>query len=1342
MKLHRLFIITLSFILTLSITAQEMKIFSSDGYLSSCLVNKIYQDSKGFVWIATEYGLNRFDGTRFVTYKNVPGDSTSLCDNYVRTLTETRDGKILVGTLKGLMEWDRARESFSYIPIYVKGTRITPHVSEIIELSNGDIWVGTAGYGIFLYKPDSSAITRLDMLSDAVGSEFISCIYEDSSHAVWIGTENHGACRYYPAGGKARCFSAPELAGDKVTSILEGNAGAIFIGSLDGGVDRYDKGSSTVSHLSCQGERLSVKSLAAYDKEFYAGTEGYGVRQLSDTEIKDVPVGSALSGCTDGKIHQMMTDRDGNLWLAMFQRGVAMIAGRRFNFEYCGRNNPGNPIGNGCVMAVFSDENHHLWVSCDNDGLYELDENFSRVRHIPSSSTVLCMLRDSRRRRWAATFNSGLVRIDDSGRMIPVSRFSSLKIYSIVEDKAGNLYLGTLGCGLIRYNPEKDTASYLSFNRSQALYSNIPMDWINHLYPAADGKIWIAHYDGISCFNTATGGYLSFGDSYNVVKGCIGYVVTRDSKGNIWCGTSDGLYRFDSDGRSVKHFSIADGLPNNVVCGICEDEGGNLWISTYHGIAKYISADNRFVNFDSGDGLQGNEFTHGAFCEDSRGVIYFGGTNGVTAFHPYDINDNPREYHPVITRFDIFNTPVNRSTLSSGGTPIIDCELGDAERVNLSADDNTFTIYFSTLTYDNPDKLVYQYRIYEHGKEWLTTAPGQNQLTFNNMPPGEYRFQVRVAGDTSEAGTRTLTIVVNAPWYQSWWAILIYIVLAALMVLGAVHYFRSRAAGIREQLDRQQAEQIIEAKLQFFTNISHEIRTPMTLIINPLEKLIADTSDSRLRATYNMIYHNAKRILRLVNQLMDMRKLEKGQMKVKMRETDMVEFISEAMLPFEYVARENDIALRFHHHMDALAAWIDTDNFDKVLLNILSNAFKYTPKGGSIDITLTEKHDDPAGLPPFSDYVEISISDTGIGIDADKLELIFDRFYRIENEMTSASLGTGIGLHLCRSLVLLHHGTIHARNHVGESGCEFIIRLPLGSAHLSMEEIADSDPTPSQRQLPYYLDDFNDPGTDGDSTVVKARSNRTVAVVEDDPDIRNYLVRELSGDYKVSAYDNGDEALSAILTDTPDLIVSDVMMPGINGYTLCRKVKQNVNINHTPVILLSAKADNEDRMEGLAAGADAYLTKPFSTEVLRSTITSLLANRQLLRAKFSGVQEQEESVKQIMMKSQDEILLTRIMDVINANISSPDFSVEKLAAEVGLSRVHLHRKLKELTDLSARDFIKSLRMKQAARLLREKKLSVAEVAYATGFANPSHFSSAFKEIYGMTPSQYSSRERG
>ncbi len=1316
---------------------QPIKIFSSDGNLSSCLLNKIYQDSRGYVWIATEYGLNRFDGVRFVTYKNIPGDSTSLCDNYVRTVFESRDGNFLVGSLNGLMEWDRANDSFRKIHLYMNGVEVSPHIAEIAQLSNGEIWVGTAGYGIFRLDSELVSGTRLDELSATVGSDMISCIMEDSDHAMWIGTENRGVCRYYPGGAHALCYKAPELGGNKVSSLLQGDDGSVYIGLLDGGVDRFDPVSSTLMHMPYSDRKLSVKTLGRYGSVCYAGTEGEGVKMLSGNVITDVPVGSDLAYCSDGKVHQILQDREGNLWIGLFQHGVAFIPRRSNHFEYFGRKSSlSNPIGNGCVMAVSTDRSGHLWVSCDNDGIYRLDSNNRRLQSIDTSCTALCFHEDSRGCIWAGTFNDGLVKINGNATIDRVSRFREMKIYDIVEDGEGWLYLGTLGNGLICYNPDTDTEKRLAFHDLNKQEGNLTNDWINYLYPTDDGKIWIAHYNGISCYDTTSDKYVKFGSSCNLVSGCIGYAIVRTGDGKLWLGTSGGLYIYDSTSGSLVHLTTDDGLPNNVICGICEDEGHNIWLSTYHGIAKYVVDEGRFIAFDSGDGLQGNEFTHGTFCKDRRGMIYFGGNQGVTAFHPLDINDNPREYRPVITRFDIFTTPVNALTMS-GNRRVIDRPIDEAETVTLSATDNTFNILFSTITYNNPDKLTYQYRITELGKQWLTTEPGQSCVTFSNMSPGTYHFYVRVAGDDSPKGTRSLTIIITPPWYQSWWAMIIYAIVIVLTVILAMYYIKLRILSRREQTERRQAEQILEARLQFFTNISHEIRTPMTLIINPLEKLILETEEGRLKNTYIMIYRNAQRILRLVNQLMDMRKLEKGQMKLRFRETDLIGFVSDTMQPFEYVASKNVINFTLHHDMPVVNVWIDPDNFDKILLNILSNAFKYTPKGGNIDISIAERHDDTA-LPPFKSYVEISISDTGIGIDADKIERIFDRFYRIENEMTSFTAGTGIGLHLCRSLVTLHHGTIHARNHVGESGCEFIIRLPLGSNHLSADEIAAE--TPDLLKQRHIMPEAE--GTGDEAPPAKSRTRHTVAIVEDDTEILNYLINELSPYYRISAFSNGEDALTGVLTDTPDLIVSDVMMPGLDGYALCRKIKQNVNINHIPVILLSAKSENEDRMAGLRSGADAYLTKPFSTDVLNTTITNLLANRNLLRAKFSGAQEQPETLKKIELKSQNEVLLARIMDVINENISSPDFNVERLAEEVGLSRVHLYRKLKELTDLSAREFIKSLRMKQASRLLREKKLTVAEVAYATGFSNPSHFASAFKDIYGMTPTQYATAETG
>ena len=580
-----------------------------------------------------------------------------------------------------------------------------------------------------------------------------------------------------------------------------------------------------------------------------------------------------------------------------------------------------------------------------------------------------------------------------------------------------------------------------------------------------------------------------------------------------------------------------------------------------------------------------------------------------------------------------------------------------------------------------------------------------------------------------------------------WWAYCIYAFLFGLLVLGIVNYILSRMRHRREIMKREHAEQLNEAKLQFFINISHEIRTPMTLIINPLEKLLAEKKGGEVQKTYLMIYRNAQRILRLINQLMDIRKLDKGQMFMKFRETDMVGFIDDVMLTFDYMARKKKIHFSFEHVMPQLKVWVDMNNFDKILMNIFSNAFKYTPEQGEITVTLSTGRDSTR-RDPLKEYFEITVTDNGIGLDREKIERIFERFYQIDNDVTKSNFGTGIGLHLSRSLVELHHGIILAENREDAPGSRFIIRIPLGSAHLRTDELEDVEAVitphtvwvkPEKTDLEGAFEEEED---EESKKAGKSKNRMRILIVEDEEEILSYLKEELEGDYRIMTRKNGREAYDTILADTPDLVISDIMMPEMDGLSLCRKIKQNTNVNHVPVILLTAKSKPEDTMEGMATGADAYMVKPFNTELLKSTIANLIANRKLLKSKFSGAQQQEDKVQKLSMKSADEILMSKIMKVINENLSNPDLNVEMLAANVGLSRVHVHRKLKELTNLSARDFIKNIRLQQAAALLKEKKLTVSEVAYATGYTNLSHFSSSFKEVHGMSPKEYMLAHQG
>ena len=1074
-------------------------------------------------------------------------------------------------------------------------------------------------------------------------------------------------------------------------------------------------------------------------------------------QLEDYTINTAPMDFSEGKIHTILEDKDKNLWLGLFQKGIVLIPKQSNPFEYYGsKSTYYNPIGQGCVMSIFQDSNQHLWIGADNEGIYELDAEGGCLRHYqPGSSshsvanTIMCIYEDSEKNLWLGSYTRGIAKLNRKTGVCDYSLpVDNEKILSITEDKQKNLYIGTLGSGFYQYNLQTGSLKHYESAKDETgdlKRNELVNDWINYIFCDSEGFIWLGHYKGVSCFNPLTGSFINYRQVNTLISGCVGYAIQEDYSGNIWAGTTDGLYCFNKKTEELKRFTTADGLSNNVICGLCEDSRHDIWLSTYMGISKYDVKNNRFVNYYSGDGLQGNEFTHGAFYKDKKGKIYFGGINGVTYFSPESIGSVSKETNVWVTDFYVFNHPIHKNSLS-GGEPVIDTSVQDANQFRLSYKDNTFSIVFSTLQYNNPEQISYQYKVDELGSQWLSTEPGVNRVTYNNLPPGQYTFQVRALNYGNYSETRTVKILITPPWYQTWWAYCVYITLAGLLVLGIVNYILSRMRHRREIMKREHAEQLNEAKLQFFINISHEIRTPMTLIINPLEKLLADKRDGELHKTYLMIYRNAQRILRLINQLMDVRKLDKGQMFMKFRETDMVGFIADLMQTFEYMARKKNIRFVFKHEMPQLKVWIDLNNFDKVLMNILSNAFKYTPDGGEVQVSLSTGRD-ITRRDALRDYFEIVITDSGIGIDRNKIERIFERFYQIDNNVTKSNFGTGIGLHLSRSLVQLHHGIIFAENREDAPGSRFIIRIPLGSAHLRTDELetVDADTVmfhTVDKPVLAKLEEELMMGEEEPQTGTKAKTRLRILVVEDEIEIKAYLKSELSDEYKVETCNNGKEAYDLILRDTPDLVISDVMMPEMDGLALCRKIKQNTNVNHVPIILLTAKSKPEDTLEGMETGADAYMVKPFNTELLKRTIANLIANRRLLRNKFSGAQQQEDKIEKITMKSGDEILMGKIMKVVNEHLDDPTLNVEMLASEVGLSRVHVHRKLKELTNLSTRDFIKNIRLQQAATLLaQDHKLTVSEIAYATGYTNLSHFSSSFREKYGMSPKEYMNQHR-
>ena len=659
----------------------------------------------------------------------------------------------------------------------------------------------------------------------------------------------------------------------------------------------------------------------------------------------------------------------------------------------------------------------------------------------------------------------------------------------------------------------------------------------------------------------------------------------------------------------------------------------------------------------------------------------------------------------------------------SGDYQITDTTVYASRRFELDYHDNTFSVQFSTLTYENPEHISYLYSI--NGEPFIRLHPGINVLTFSHLPEGTYRFRVKAERNNIETAEREFTVVIHSPWYRSAWAYFFYCVVFGLFVWQYLAYRRHREQNNLRLQAHIHAEEMGEAKLRFFMNMSHEIRTPMTLIITPLLSLLKNDDDPARRNVYETIKRNAERILSLINQMMDLRKIDKGQMQMRMSETDLVGFVKDIYDLFENQAKAKQITLTYEHDIDQLPVWIDRKNFDKVVMNVLSNAFKYTPTGGEVGIRLF--HDDQQAT--------IAIRDNGEKIPEDKLDKIFERFYQTASTANDRNVGTGIGLDLTRSLVELHHGTIMAHNL--EKGCEFVISIPMGNVHLTSDEMVDvADVETTAEELLPMEEEVAAIEEAAPEVEVPQNRRQVIVIAEDDDEIRSYLEKEFGKDYDVRTCSNGMEALGEVLRTIPDLVISDVMMPEMDGHTLCSKIKTNPSVNFVPVVMLTAKSRDEDKLEGLETGADAYIVKPFNMDILRRTVHNLIGSRRLLRLKYERNDDLEEQVDDVRLKSPDEKLLDRVMECINKNLSNSDLSVDMIAEKAGISRVHLHRKMKELTGQTPHDFIRNIRLKKAAQLLTTQGMNVTEVMYACGFSNSASFSTVFKKYYGMSPRDY------
>ena len=1304
--------------------AQFGRLYTPDDLLSSSLVNDIKQDAKGFVWIATQDGLNCYDSHHMTVFHK--GDGSGLISDDVHTVCMANDNRIFVGTSEGLQVFNFNTSHFITIPLLMKGTNDSTAFVTAIELSkNGDLVVSTSGHGAFRIKSGSQKAERLQLAC----SNYQRYVMEDSRGRLWISTDNDGL--YMFVGGKKRQFLADEKHRGIAFKIMEDRDGNVYVSTLTDGLFMFNNSTGELDQVEVT-KGLNVTDIRQVrDGNIYIGTEGSGMLIYSPMtkNIRNASFYSNEINIDRAKVHSIMEDASGNIWLSAFQKGVFFMPSDIGGFGYIGhRSSTFNCIGNYCVMSMTSGSNGVLWVGTDQDGLYSINPDGSCKTHYAAGqggmpATVLCVSEDENHNIWLGSYLEGAGMLNTAtGAYTRLSSFTGLakNVFGVRADKKGKVWMATLGDGLKVYDIA--TGEVETFHADDKKSNSLATDYLLAITFSRDGnKVYLATCDGLACYDKVKKSFISEFGKKALLKGMQVYNVHETSDGTLWAGAGDGLYRIRNHGKDIKVYTTADGLPNNTVRSVEIDGDGYLWISTNRGLSHMDIKKETFVNYGMGNGLQGNEFSNSASCFH-EGRFVFGGNNGITFFRNEDILQSKKKMAVHLVEMRTAEQKVVMG-MKSGIYNIVDTAVIDAQRFDLDHSNNSFTLRFSAMEYAFPEQVIYEYRI--NNSDWVSLSHGMSEVTFSNLASGTYHFAVRSRYNEICSDEWQFTIVVHPAWYASIWAYLVYALLAAALVWYIV---RQRRRKEQERLRLQEhihAEQLNEAKIQFFMNISHDIRTPMTLIMSPLQKLITTDKDPVRQKQYSLMERNGKRIQSLIDQLMDLRKIDKGMMQMKFKQTDVVGLMNEIHGLFAYQAAERNIKDTFTSKEDTLYADIDRVAFDKIVMNVLGNAYKYVPDGGWITVELDRQQD----------TFTLKIANSGNGIAPEELERIFDRFYQVNNTGSPFG-GTGIGLHLTRSLVMLHGGTITAHNIEGD-GCYFLITLPLKQGKMLSESETATENREQVSKAAVVAEDIVPEPTEGGSDATASTSRRkTILIVEDDDEIRQYLASEFSQQYVVEECVNGKEGLEHALKRVPDLVITDLMMPVMDGYTLCQKLKRNVNTNHVPVIMLTAKTSDEDRLEGLGAGADAYIVKPFNMEILSRAAANLIQSRQVLRNKFTGKEAQTERVEQVKLKTPDERLLERIMSTINSNISNPDLSVEFISQEVGISRAHLHRKLKELTNQSPRDFIRNIRLKQAANLLASGNQNVTEVMYAVGMQNAASFSTMFKNFYGVSPKEY------
>lgn len=1358
--------------------AQEQKInftsLSTKDGLSSNIVTAILKDRYGLMWFATEDGLNKYDGTTFTVYRHNSADTTSLQSNIITSLHEDRSGNIWVGTNGGSLSlYDRQKDCFKNLNTHLRAAGNFNIIWAIQGDYLGRLWISSST-GVSVWDTRTKKIRTFTMESfrgSGLQSKTVLCLFEDSKRRMWVGSDN-GLFLYNRAKNSFFRYqhianNPVSLAGNNIKSIVEDKNGTIWVGTTEGLSMLAPGGRDFTNYRHIEGDSKALSSSEVYsvatdsNGKLWLGTEE-GLN-IFDPRSKKVtryrPDRRDIYSLSNKSVRCVYIDREGICWIGSFKGGINKYD-KHLNLFNLKQSNPFDAKGlSASIVTSFAEtENGDVFIGTDGGGLNLFDRRTELFRHYdirsrkktaPSNLSILSLEMSKDNKLWIGTYSDGLFVFDyQTGKFQQFLKstaggLSDNNIFCLTEDSKGNIWIGTNGLGINVYDPKTKTFSIYSKNSNFKGAIRLPSNgYIRAIEEDKAGNMWIgSHGTGIAVINPRTKSTVVYDKANSKLPSDHVNALLCDRHQNIWAGTiGGGLSLFDKKTRQFITFSEKDGLANGVVHKIVEDQQGKLWMSTNSGISSFDPKTKTFTNYSRYNGIQNSNFYSGAGLRTSRGELFFGGVDGFNYFYPGNIKTKLDVPPVLITELKVDNT-----LITPGEESPIEEHISIAKEINLDYKKN-FSISFVALSFSTPQQYRYSYKLEGFDKDWNHVGDSKT-ASYTNLDPGEYVFKVRAsnASGLHLGKTTAITIHVRPPFWLTIYAYIFYV----LAIIGSLLYIRYMGIQklkrkFRLEQEKNQAKQLIEQerkeaerlheldmlKIKFLTNLSHEFRTPISLIMGPVERMLSEQKDERTGSQLAMVKRNARRLLNLVNQLLDFRKMEEQELSLHLSDGELVSFLKEVCDSFKDLSERKNIDLIFKSHLEPFYTSFDHDKVERILFNLLSNAFKFTPSGGII--TLEVDKEGCMGLLADS-CITIKVTDTGIGIPSDKKEKVFDRFFQQDTATSILNQGSGIGLSITKEFVKMHGGTIHVESILEQGSC-FIIHLPLAPVEIALKNTDVLPVETDAEHIPEAID--SNLVADGGSDELERPS---ILLVEDNDDFRFYLKDNLKAFYKIYEAPNGKEGWQKALAYHPQIIVSDINMPLMDGIELCQKIKRDKRTSHIPIILLTALTAEEEQIKGLETGANDYMTKPFNFEILNAKIKNLLLLNRTLKNTYT--RQFKVQAPELVIESYSDKLLNKVVLYIEENLNNPRLSVEDLSKHVGMSRGSLYHKILELTGLSPVEYIRSVKLDKAAVLLEKSDMNVAQIAYMVGFATPNYFAKSFKAKFHMLPSEFMSLKR-